>query len=139
MGNESDVPELVRKAFAKDSRMTLGIVNDWGSLITDKGTNATCHFLKARGAFALEMVMSLVPEYDSEELLVLHAVNRMGARRTEVWTLKDFQPGKLIFAPFSTEIKDRMYTHLAASHLVLPKKTVPGNRLMALDLSLIHI
>ena len=77
--------------------------------------------------------MEQVPEYNSKKLLVLHSVNRMGARRTEVWTLEDFEPGTLIFAPVSLEITDRMYTHLAASHLALPKKNVPGNKLMALD------
>ena len=47
--------------------------------------------------------------------------------------MEDFQPGKLLFAPYTTEIKDRMYTHLAASHLAYPKKHVPGNKVMALD------
>ena len=33
----------------KETGSTLEMVNDWESLITDKGTHATCHFLKARG------------------------------------------------------------------------------------------
>ena len=78
--------------------------------------------------------MQHVPTYDSSKLLALHTVNRMGARKTEVLTLMmDYAPGKLIFAPFSPEIKDRMYTHGAASHMALPKKTVPGNKVLALD------
>ena len=93
-----------------------------GSLITDRGSVANMHFLKARGSVALDLVMQRVPTYASSELLVLHTVNRMGARKTEVWTLKDYAPGELIFAPFSPEIKDRMYTHGAASHMALPKK-----------------
>ena len=135
--NEADVPEPVRVAFAQqsamDSRLTLEIVNDWESLITDNGAAASMHFLKARGTLALELVMKVLPTYDSTKLLVLHTVNHVGARRTEVWTLEDFAPGTLIFAPFSSESKDRMYTHLAASHMVLPKKVVPGNKVLALD------
>ena len=81
----------------------------------------------------MDLVMKAMPKYNSKQLLVLHTVNHVGARKTEVWTLEDFAPGKLIFAPFSPEVKDRMYTHLAASHMVLPKKLVPGNKVLALD------
>ena len=133
MEKDADVPEPVRQQIPKDSRLTLEIVNDWESLITDQGDAAALHFLKARGAVALDLVMKVLPNYDSKKLLVLHTVNHMGARKTEVWTLQDFAPGKLIFAPFSPEMKDRMYTHLAASHMVLPKKVVPGNKVLALD------
>ena len=129
----SDVPEPVRQQIPKDSRLTLEIVNDWESLITDHGDAAAMHFLKARGAVGLDLVMKAMPKYNSQQLLVLHTVNHVGARKTEVWTLEDFAPGKLIFAPFSPEVKDRMYTHLAASHMVLPKKLVPGNKVLALD------
>ena len=38
-----------------------------------------------------------------------------------------------MFVPFAPEIKDRMFTHLAASHLHLNKKMVPGNKVLALD------
>ena len=130
------VPDPVRVAFEKDNKdlgLTLDAVNDWEDLINDHGINANMHFLKARAALALEFVMQQVPVYDSSKLLVLHSVNKMGARRTEVWTLEDFKPGELLFAPYTTEIKDRMYTHLAASHLAYPKKHVPGNKVMALD------
>ena len=81
----------------------------------------------------MDLVMKALPKYNSKQLLVLHTVNHVGARKTEVWTLEDFAPGKLIFAPFSPEVKDRMYTHLAASHMILPKKLVPGNKVLALD------
>ena len=130
------VPDPVRVAFEKDNKdtgLTLDAVNDWESLINDHGNNATMHFLKARAALALEFVMEHVPVYDSKKLLVLHSVNKMGARRTEVWTMEDFQPGKLLFAPYTTEIKDRMYTHLAASHLHPNKKLVHGNQSLALE------
>ena len=123
----------MQKQIPKDSRLTLEIVNDWESLITDQGDAAKLHFLKARGAVGLDLVMKAMPKYTSKQLLVLHVVNHVGARKTEVLTLEDFAPGKLLFAPCSPEMKDRLYTHLAASHMVLPKKLVPGNKVLALD------
>ncbi len=59
--------------------------------------------------------------------------NHPGAPRTEIWTLKDFAPGKLMFAPYTSELKDRLFTHNASVHVSLPKGALPENRLLALD------
>ncbi len=50
-----------------------------------------------------------------------------------MWTKKDVAPGELLFAPFTPETKERLFTHLAASHLHLNKKLVPGKKLLALE------
>ena len=130
---EKPPEDIIKVIQADHHELSVEPVLDWESLITDHGDAATLQFIKARANLVLDMVMKEMPLYTSSDLMVLHTVNKMGARQTEVWTMKDFAPGELMFAPFAPEIKDRMFTHLAASHLHLNKKMVPGNKVLALD------
>ena len=83
---------------------------------------------------AMELLAERMPVYEEgKDLALVHRVNKAGARRTEVWTLRAFAPGTLKFAPFTIELKDRMYTHNMSVHVELPKDAVPGNRVLALD------
>ena len=50
------------------------------------------------------------------------------------WTVRDCAPGELMFAPWTHEIKDRLYTTgLSVSVQGIPRDAVPGNRVLALD------
>ena len=57
----------------------------------------------------------------------------LGSRRTEIWTERDFEAGDLKFAPWSLEIKDRLYTRSASVSLGLEQQYRPMGRVMALD------
>ena len=75
-----------------------------------------------------------MPTYEEKkDLEIGHRANAAGAMRTEVWTLKDFNAGELKFAPWTTGIKDRLYTNGLSVHLDLAKNTLLGNRVLALD------
>ena len=65
-------------------------------------------------------------------LSVWHRTNNNGTRRTEVWTERTFDSGELKFAPWSLEIKDRLYTQHAAVSLALGRQFLPNNRVLAL-------
>ena len=89
--------------------------------------------LKAKAMFAMSHLLEFMPSYDESELLVVHRANAAGARRTEVWTNKEFAPGALMFGPWTHEIKERLYTTGLSVHLALPREAVPGGRALALD------
>ena len=82
----------------------------------------------------MELVQGHMPEYKiNEDLEVVHRANKVGAMRTEVWTLRPFEANELLFCPWTTEIKDRLWTQGLSAHLELPRDALPTNRLLALD------
>jgi hypothetical protein len=81
------------------------------------------------------MVLYEAPRYEpGKDLEVVSRTNDKGAVVvTEVWTRRDFNPGELLFAPWSTEIKSGRFTRGKSAHLELPAYTVPGNKILGLD------
>ena len=126
------LPEAIVQgsAFGKD----VTEVVDWGDLIDDDSPAARLTAWKARASFAMQQVLAAVPPLSPLDIKVVHRSNSVGAVRTEIWTAKEFAPGELIIAPWTHEIKDRLYTTgLSVSLGGLPKDAVPGNRVLALD------
>ena len=126
------VPDEIVKGHADDHDVSL--VTDWESLLEEKGQCALFNFLKARTMVSMEFALGKMPTYTSKSLSVIHRANRVGAKRTEVWTLCDFAPGELMFAPYTAEVKERLYTQNLAVHVDIPV-SAPGNpnRVVALD------
>jgi len=55
--------------------------------------------------------MSVMPTLEEgKDLILVHRFNVTGARRTEVWTKRKFEPGELMIAPWTHEIKERLWT-----------------------------
>ncbi len=82
----------------------------------------------------MELLLERMPTYqEGKDLGVIMRRNAQGAPRTEIWTLRNFAPEMLMFAPYSTELKDRLYTHNASVHVGLAKGAMPENGLLALD------
>jgi hypothetical protein len=130
--DEDVVPDVIVNAHSTDRICQW--VNDWPSLLEEDGPAAKMTFIKARVTLAMEMVMGRMPEYwEGEDLGVVSRMNQNGVPRTEVWTLKAFAPGKLMFAPYSNELKDRLYTQTASVHVGLPNGALPENRMLALE------
>eukprot|EP00973_Karenia_brevis_P024625 3397492-Karenia_brevis.AAC.1 len=56
-------------------------------------------------SFALDTLVDQLPQYDDKDFLIAKRGSEW-----EVWTLKDFKPGTIQFAPETTEIKPRFWT-----------------------------
>ena len=50
-----------------------------------------------------------------------------------MWTKRAFEPGELMLATWTHEIKERLWTTGLAVSLAVPPSSVPGNRVLALD------
>ena len=126
------VPEVITAAHTTDH--TCVWLKDWAPLLEGYDDAANLFFLKARANVLLAEVMQLVPDYEEgKDLGIIHRFNHMGACRSEIWTLKDFERGQLMFAPFTTEMKDRLYTTSASASLQHKRDMVPQNRVLAVD------
>ena len=133
-GAEADpslAPEIVNAdPFGKDVEPLEG----WDDLIDSETPAANMFSLKGTSAFVMKLVHDVVPSLvPGTDVQVIHRANAVGAKRTEVWTLRDFAPGELIIAPWTHEIKDRLYTTGLSVSLKPPEDSVPGNRVLALD------
>ena len=124
-------PEIVNAdPFGKDVEPLEG----WDDLIDSETPAASMFSLKGKAAFVMKLVHDLVPPLvPGTDVQVIHRANAVGAKRTEVWTLRDFASGELIIAPWTHEIKDRLYTTGLSVSLRPPEDSVPGNRVLALD------
>ena len=78
------------------------IVKDWPKLLTSDDVRMQQSHLHSFIGFSLQRVLNQMPTYDTDDLLI---VSRGTIR--EVWTLKQFKPGALMFGPDTTEFKDR--------------------------------
>ena len=107
-------------------------VENVAELLDERSPHADMAVLKAQATLLMRVVTNLMPPLD-EGLSVWHRTNKSGSRRTEIWTERDFEAGDLKFAPWSLEIKDRLYTHRASVSLGLEQQYRPNNRVMALD------
>ena len=128
---EQPLPEHIVKGHAFGDIVER--VEDWADLLDHDAPLAHLAALKGSATFAMHMVSQFVPTYSDKDLVVVNRLNKAGARRTEVWTARSFAPGELMFAPWTPEIKDRLWTSALSAHLELPREVVPGNRVLALD------
>ena len=60
----------------------------------------------------LHSLYETLPTYSNKEIMVLTRANSKGAWATEVWTLKDFEAGEIIFAP--SVLADKGLAYLSA-------------------------
>ena len=86
------------------------IVKDWPKLLTSDDVRMQQSHLHSFIGFSLQRVLNQMPTYGTDDLLI---VSRGGIR--EVWTLKQFKPGALMFGPDTTEFKDRFWTQARSS------------------------
>ena len=108
-------------------------VHDWEDLIDDDTDTAHLVRLRALATFSMFQVMTVAPDYGENDLLVLNRANGVGAKRTEVWTKRQFASGELIIAPWTADIRERLWATGLAVSMHLPRDVVPGNRVLALD------
>ena len=54
----------------------------------------------------LHSLYETLPTYSNKEIMVLSRANSKGAWASEVWTLKEFEAGEIIFAPLSSQVKE---------------------------------
>ena len=133
-GAEADTglaPEIVNAdPFGKDVELLEG----WDDLLDSETPAGNMFSLKGTSAFVMKLVHDLVPPLvPGTDVQIVHRANAVGAKRSEVWTLRDFAPGELIIAPWTHEIKDRLYTTGLSVSLKPPEDSAPGNRVLALD------
>ena len=130
-----DLPDEIVKGHETDHDVNR--VDDWVGLLDDDGNAACLAVLKAKATMAMHLVAEEVRTsigiLTSDDLEVVHRRNKAGVARTEVWTKKMFEAGALVIAPWTTEIKDRLWTTGLSTHLDLPREAVPGHRMLALD------
>ena len=125
------VPEVICQGHPTDKSCEW--VEDWTSLIEDQGPKARLDYIKGLTSMAMGLVQQHMPQYSEKDLGVIHRQNHHGAKSTEVWTLRTFAPGQLMFSPVTNELKTRMFTHNTCVHVNLGREAIPDNKLLALD------
>ena len=145
--HEVDVPEEYHNVGTKDNPFFPDEIlkpNDFGSdpsLVYDFGFLLDVHTpaaklasLKAQAIFAMRAILDVTPPLqENDDILVVNRSNATGAKRTEVWTARAFEPFEITIPPWSTEVKERLYTHNQSVSLKVPDGSVPGNRVLAID------
>ena len=133
--SESVIPELPQEILdghGEDSKCER--VENWTGLLDEDSSKTHLFFLKSRATLAMQLVLEAVPNKPGEEdLEVIHRFNKAGVAKTEVWTKKEFKEKELVIPPWSSDIKERLYTTNLSSHLLIGREQVPGQRLLALD------
>ena len=109
----------------------------WPSLdLGGSDTVSKAWYLRSRIAMTMESLTQNLPAHNNKDLMVINRCNDKGIWKNEVWTLKDFAPLKLMFAPHSSQLKD---THLMVNgHAIVSvpkhgKGAHPDNKTLALD------
>ena len=65
----------------------------WDDLIDTETSAARLWATKGQSAFVMKLVHDLAPTLvPGEDVQAIHRANAVGAKRTEVWTLRDFAP-----------------------------------------------
>ena len=133
-GSTSPLPDIIIGEPVPGMKRSVEVIPDWTDLLDEHAPAANLVALKASATFAMRMVMSVMPTLEEgKDLILVHRFNVTGARRTEVWTKRKFEPGELMIAPWTHEIKERLWTTGLAVSLGVPPQSVPGNRVLALD------
>eukprot|EP00973_Karenia_brevis_P096126 12430735-Karenia_brevis.AAC.1 len=109
--NPDDAKESDKKASGSKKYEFLGdmskvdVCDDWPQtqMVREDGREST--LVRNSVAFVLDQLVEQLPQYDATDFLIVKRGNEW-----EVWTLKDFKPGTIKFAPESTEIKPRYWT-----------------------------
>ena len=83
----------------------LEIFEEWEGSQLQKDEASDVNRAKNMVSFALDTIIASLPKYSQADLAV---VKRDG--EIEVWTMRDFKPGALKFAPETCEIKPRHWT-----------------------------
>ena len=129
------LPEVIINGHETDH--TVKRVDDWIGLQDDDSNATRLQIIKAKATLAMHLVLEEVRRsktpLSTEDLEVVHRQNRAGVWRTEVWTKRKFDANELMIAPWTTEIKDRLWTTGLSTHLDFQRDAVPGGRMIALD------
>ena len=133
--SESVIPELPQEILdghGEDGKCER--VENWTGLLDDDSSKTHLACLKSRATLAMQLVLDAVTDKPGEEdLEIIHRFNKAGVAKTEVWTKKEFKEKELVIPPWSSDIKDRLYTTNLSAHLHIGREHVPGQRLLALD------
>jgi hypothetical protein len=79
----------------------------WETQLARDCVDMRLKFLHSNLGVALETVISLMPVFGKDDLAIVQRNQDI----VEVWTLKEFAPFKLMFAPETNEFKDRNFTY----------------------------
>ena len=93
-------------------------------------------YLRSRIGMVMEALAENLPKYDEKDLMIINRSNDKGVWKSELWTLRDFEPHALILAPHSSQLKD--CNLLAAHHAVVSTPKVgrgahPEGKSLALE------
>ena len=110
------------------------LVTGWKDLLDDVGEAASFSSMKADAIFVMSRILERTPRLaEGRYLHVVHRASTIAARKTEVWTARSFKEHELVLAPWTTDIRDRMWTQGLAVSVKVPGEEIPGRRVFALD------
>ena len=112
------------------------LLEGWSGLQTTHSDACDMFKLKSEAFFVMGLLQEHVPPLiENDDVILVHRANATGAKRTEVWTTRRFEAHELVAVPWSTEIKDRFYTHNAAAsiHRQYKRADSTSHRVLALD------
>ena len=89
----------------RNEQQNIVIVKNWDDRLMANDPEFKAEYVKAQIKFVVENVCACVNTYGPDDLLIVKRDSTF-----EVWTLKAFKPGELVFVPETSEIKPRFYT-----------------------------
>ena len=118
---EPDVPKEYDFLIKEGESSKITIQHQWPSLLADADDLIKASWVKARIGVFLSVLHQTLPSYDTSDLIICQRANDKGIWRTEVWTAREFAPGDLMLAPYTSQMKDTHLTSFAHVQVGLPK------------------
>ena len=84
----------------------------WSRLLADSDDANKTFWLRSRIGICLEALAETMPKFTEKDLLICHRRTPRGLWKDELWTLRAFAPGELVFAPLVDQLR--------TSHLTTP-------------------
>ena len=88
--------------LANDSTTSLTIVGAWAKQMATDHEDTKLKLLNGCVGFSLKNVLDVLPRYTDKDLVVC-----IRDQEVEVWTVRDFEKGALVFGPETNEYKNR--------------------------------
>ena len=89
VGDELGAEILMDNSWGKE----VALLKDWERLQVFQTDAASLHRLKAEATFVMALIKDRLPQLkDGQDIALVHRTNAVGAKRTEVWALREFRP-----------------------------------------------
>ena len=120
-----------KAASSTDAANDVLVLEDWQNNLMANDVLVQSHYLKAMVTTAIQKITDVAPKLDSKKDIII--VQK--GTDFQVWTLRDFRAGTLMFVPETCELKSRFYSHADGRSVICHGAVDPScrNRPLVID------